>query len=53
MKLNFEGERYTNINPEALELLKNMLVANPKCRISASQALNHSYFSGFEADLQN
>lgn len=48
MKISFEGERYSNLNPEALELLKKMLVANPKQRITANEALSHSFFRGME-----
>jgi serine/threonine protein kinase len=52
MKINFEGERYTNINPDALNLLKQMLSANPKDRISACHALNHNFFRGYETELE-
>lgn len=48
MKINFEGERYSNLNSEALELLKKMLVANPKQRITAKEALSHGFFKGME-----
>ena len=36
MKIDFEAEKYTKINSDALDLLKMMLKANPKSRISAS-----------------
>ena len=36
MKIDFEAEKYAKINSDALDLLKMMLKANPKSRISAS-----------------
>jgi serine/threonine protein kinase len=44
MKIDFSAEVYNNLENSALDLLKKMLVANPKERITASSALNHQYF---------
>lgn len=35
MKIDFESEKYANVSSDALDLLKKMLKANPKCRASA------------------
>ena len=45
MNIDFEGERYANLEPSALNLLKMMLKPNPSERFSATQALNHSFFT--------
>lgn len=45
MNINLVGERYDNLEPEALSLLKKMLVGNPNERITAAQALNLPYFT--------
>ena len=46
MNINLDSERYGNIDPRAMGLLRKMLVAKPSERISASQALSHDYFEG-------
>lgn len=50
MKINLEDEKYKNIKGESMDLLKRMLIANPKNRISAAEALNHSYFQFFKEE---
>jgi serine/threonine protein kinase len=44
MKINLEGDRYAGIDKDAMDLLKKMLLADPKQRLTASEALNHTYF---------
>lgn len=44
MNIRLEGDRYSNLDPRALELLKKMLSTNPKERITAAEALEDSYF---------
>lgn len=45
MNINLDDEKYSNLEPEALNLLKKMLVSNPSERITATQALNLPYFT--------
>lgn len=44
MKFLLEGERYQNIDPQAMDLLRRMLIAEPVNRITALQCLEHPYF---------
>lgn len=46
MSFNLESEVYSNMDKNAIQLLKMMLTANPQKRIKAEEALNHSYFNG-------
>jgi len=39
------GKSFDNIHPTAMDLLEKMLIYEPAQRISAREALNHSYFS--------
>jgi hypothetical protein len=39
MNFVLEGELYNNMDSSALDLLKKMLISNPKHRITASKAL--------------
>lgn len=48
MNIKLEGERYSNIDPQAMNLLKKMLLSNPNERVSAEEALNHEYFQGIQ-----
>ena len=50
MNINLDGERYASVDSQALELLKKMLVARPSERISAAEALRHSFFAGMEEE---
>lgn len=45
-KLNFDLHRpaYNTLNPEALDLMRKMLVINPRQRITAVEAMHHSFF---------
>ena len=45
MKFSLTGEAYKDIDPAAIDLLKSMLLGNPKDRVTASSALSHAYFS--------
>jgi serine/threonine protein kinase len=45
MNINLDDEKYSNLEPEALNLLKKMLVSNPSERITAAQTLNLPYFT--------
>jgi p38 MAP kinase len=44
MKFMLEGERYQQIDPEAMDLLRKMLIADPANRITSAQCLAHPYF---------
>jgi len=44
MNFKLEGERYNQIDALAMDLLRKMLVADPKQRITANLALKHPYF---------
>ena len=50
MNIKLEGERYSNLDPQALTLLKKMLTMNPQDRITAAEAMQDSYFSGYMSD---
>lgn len=39
MDFKLEGERYSQIDPLALDLLRKMLIADPNQRITAAMAL--------------
>lgn len=41
------------ISPEGLDLLKNLLIVNPKKRITAKKALAHVWFKGETATREN
>ena len=45
MKICLEGERYSKLDPHALNLLTQMLEPSPSTRITAEQALQHPYFT--------
>jgi calcium/calmodulin-dependent protein kinase I len=42
---NFEKEEYYKLDANAFELLKRMLEKRPELRITADEALRHSFFS--------
>lgn len=44
MNIQLEGERYRQLDHQAVDLLKKMLVVDPNSRITAEHALNHPYF---------
>ena len=46
--ISFTGKRWENISIIAVDLLKKMLIYNPKLRISASKALADPWFKYFE-----
>lgn len=39
MKFDLQADKYKNLDPLALELMKKMLIADPNQRITASSAL--------------
>lgn len=39
--------------PHGIDLLKKFLKCNPNCRISANEAMKHSYFKSLPSDIQN
>lgn len=48
MNFNLKTSVYEKLDKEEYELLNRMLAANPNERISAIEALRHSYFNGFK-----
>lgn len=48
----FEKGEY-GISPEGLDLLKSLLIANPKKRITAKKALTHIWFKGETTAREN
>ena len=46
MNIKLEGDRYSHVSQEAMDLLKKMLIADPSTRISATEALAHPFFDG-------
>lgn len=44
MNINYQDPRYAAVDPQAMDLLQRMLLADPKQRISAAQAIRHPYF---------
>lgn len=43
-------ETFRNIDPEAVDLLRKLLIYDPKKRISVEEALEHSYFRKFHSE---
>ena len=43
--ITFEGEQYKTMDPKALNLMSRMLKKSPHERITATEALQHPYFS--------
>ncbi|CAK71442.1 unnamed protein product (macronuclear) [Paramecium tetraurelia] len=41
--LSFSGQRWNNISPEAIDLVKHMIQKDPQKRISMKDALNHKW----------
>lgn len=46
--ITFEGEEYKKLDSDALNLLSRMLKKLPNERITATEALNHPYFSSMD-----
>jgi serine/threonine protein kinase len=44
MNIKLDGEKYNNVDPQAMDLLRRMLLSNPAERVSAAQALSHPFF---------
>lgn len=49
-KINYEGEAWDKISPEGKDIVKKMLSKDKDARISASDALEHDWFTLFEKD---
>lgn len=43
-EIDFNHEGLKKISPVAIDLLKNMLIVDPKIRFTAKQCLNHAFF---------
>ena len=50
--ITYEGEQYSKLDSNTLDLLTKMLKKNPNERITANEALNHAYFSSIEDQEQ-
>ncbi len=48
---DFSQEKYQEISPLALDLLKKMLEKDPSKRVSAKRALQHVYFTSGSAKM--
>lgn len=48
MNFNLNTPAYEKVDKEDYDLLKRMLSEKPEERITASEALRHPYFNGFE-----
>lgn len=52
MNIMLQGDKYDTLEPQALSLLKKMLISNPSERLTAAQALNDPYFTNMRATIQ-
>ena len=50
MQFNLGADKYKNIDPMAMDLMKRLLEADPKQRITANSALEHPYFQASAVD---
>jgi serine/threonine protein kinase len=48
---SFDGPEWTNISEDAKDLVKRLLMRNPKKRLTALQALEHPFFRGRGVEL--
>lgn len=46
-EVNFEGERWKSVSYTAKQFIKDLLVMDPKKRLSADEALNHSWLASY------
>ena len=44
--LDLEDSRWSGVSPEAKDLVRRLLVLDPKTRLSAEDALRHAWFQG-------
>lgn len=48
-QLNFDHPEFQSVSPEAIDLIKNLIVIDPYLRLSAKEALEHPWFRRFGA----
>lgn len=48
----FDHDDWKNVSDEAQELIENLLIVDPACRISAQQALNSPWFKQDDEKLK-
>lgn len=47
-KYHFKHKEFEECSPEVIDLIKNLLVVDPKMRLSARNALQHPWFNLFD-----
>ena len=45
MRFNLNSSIYSNVDPQAMDLLQKMLKINPAERLTANEVLNHPFLS--------
>ena len=50
---DFSAEEWLDVSPEAIDLIKNMLVKNPDKRFNCKEVLEHQWFKKFDKELHN
>jgi calcium-dependent protein kinase len=52
-EVSYPNDKFKNISPEAIDLLKHCLVKDPLKRITGEQALNHKWFANEYNEVHN
>ena len=52
-EVNYPSEKFKNISPDAIDLLKKCLIKDPHKRITGEQALNHKWFANEYKEVHN